>query len=192
MRVILASTSATRARLLRDAGIDIVTCAPTLDERTVAQLDPTGAAVAQRLAELKALTVAAGAPDALVIGADQTLELDGRLFNKPGNRAAAAVQLAALAGRTHRLHSAVAVARGNAVQWRHVASVPMTMRRLAPEEIAGYLDRAGAAALQSVGAYLVEGPGITLFDQIGSDWFAILGLPLLPLLGYLRGVGALG
>ena len=163
-----------------------------VDERAATPPEASPALVAQCLAEAKALAVAAREPDALVIGADQTLELEGRRFDKPASRVAAAAQLRALAGRRHRLHSAVAVARGPAVAWRHRASVELAMRPLKDAEIADYLDRAGDAVLGSVGAYQVEGLGITLFDSIGDDWFAILGLPLLPLLGYLRGVGALG
>lgn len=176
--------------MLRAAGLAFETCASGVDEAAVTARDP--AELASLLAERKALAVATLRPDAVVIGADQTLDCDGRLFNKPPNRNAARDQLATLAGREHRLHSAVAVCRDGRIDWRHRASVTLCMRRLTDAEIDRYLERAGDAVLSSVGAYQVEGLGIQLFDRIDGDWFAILGLPLLPLLAYLRERGAAG
>ena len=191
MRLVLASTSPTRAEVLRNAGLRFEVAAPQVDERA-ATAGLTGAAeIARVLAARKSQAVARTQPDALVIGADQTLECDGTLFHKPETRAAAARQLQTLAGREHRLHSAIAVSRDGALAWQHLAGVRLAMRPLSATGIDRYLDRAGDAVLHSVGAYQVEGLGIQLFERIDGDWFAILGLPLLPLLTYLRGVGGL-
>ena len=189
MRLILASTSPTRGNMLRAAGVDFVVRPSGIDERVASRHLTAAAEIAQHLAAAKALAVARLEPQALVIGADQTLDCAGEVFAKPADRAAAAAQLARLAGRTHRLHSAVAVAQGERVVWHHLASPALDMRPLAPAEIERYLDRAGPAALGSVGAYQVEGPGIQLFGRIDGDWPAILGLPLIPLLAYLREAG---
>jgi septum formation protein len=121
-----------------------------------------------------------------VVGADQTLALGARLFSKPANRAQAAGQLRALAGRTHELHSAVAVVRDNKILFSDVAVARMTMRRLDDNAISAYLDAAGEAVTASVGAYQLEGLGVHLFERIEGDHFTILGLPLLPLLEFLR------
>lgn len=192
--LILASGSQTRATLLRNAGIAFVVRPAAIDERAVeAPLIARGATpkdVAAALAEAKALAISREHPG-LVLGADQVLDLDGRQWSKPRSRAEAADQLAALAGRTHALHSALAVARGGAVAWRHVESARLAMRPLTAAEIAAYLAEVGDAALASVGAYQIEGPGIRLFARIDGDHFTILGLPLLPLLAYLRGEGAI-
>lgn len=128
-------------------------------------------------------------PDAAVIGADQILVLGRALFEKPTTKARAAADLERLSGRRHRLVSAVAVACQGRVRWSHVATARLTMRRLSRAEIAAYLDAAGPEVLGSVGAYQVEALGIRLFERIDGDYFTVLGLPLLPLLGYLRRVG---
>jgi septum formation protein len=122
-----------------------------------------------------------------VVGADQTLALGGRLFSKPDGRAQAAEQLRALAGQTHELHSAVAVARDSKIMFADVAVARMTMRPLDDHAISAYLDAAGEAVTASVGAYQLEGLGIHLFGRVEGDHFTILGLPLLPLLEFLRG-----
>ncbi len=127
---------------------------------------------------------------ALVIGADQLLDCDGRWFDKPASMDEAADHLRALSGRTHRLVSAVCVATGGMVTWRHVEVPLMTMRRLDDDFIAAYLDRAGPSVLESVGAYRLEGVGARLFEHIDGDYFTILSLPLLPLLAFLRQAGA--
>ena len=182
-------------RLLEAAGIAFATVASSVNERaTEAPLMMRGASpaeVAAALADAKAMDVSTRERDALVIGADQTLDCDGVRWTKPANVTEARAQLARLADRTHRLHSSVAVARDSAVIWRHAASASLAMRALTASEIDAYLAEVGEAALASVGAYQIEGPGIRLFERIEGDYFAILGLPLLPLLLYLRGEGAI-
>ena len=123
------------------------------------------------------------------IGADQTLALDDARWTKPATMADAREQLARLSGRTHRLHSGVAAAREGAVAWRHLATAELTFRPLTAAAIDAYLAVVGEQALASVGAYQIEGPGIRLFETIAGDYSTILGLPLLPLLAYLRDVG---
>jgi septum formation protein len=125
-------------------------------------------------------------PNSFVIGADQTLALGERLFSKPAGRAEAAQQLQALAGHRHDLHSAVAVARDGKILFADANAARMTMRRLGKAEIDVYLDQAGDAVTSSVGAYQLEGLGVHLFERIEGDHFTILGLPLLPLLAFLR------
>ncbi|TGD97124.1 Maf family protein [Methylobacterium nonmethylotrophicum] len=191
--LLLASTSPTRRALLAAAGLDPETRAPGVDERAVeAQaegLPPRR--LAERLAEAKAAAVAAGAPDRVVIGADQVLDLDGTVFHKPADRDGAAAHLARLQGRTHALHSAVALTIGGAVAEVFVATARLTMRPLDAAGIAAYLDAAGPAVTGSVGAYQLEGLGIHLFDRVEGDHATILGLPLLPLLASLRAHGLL-
>ncbi|MGF3024203.1 Maf family protein [Methylobacterium aquaticum] len=191
--LLLASTSPTRRALLASAGLTVETRAPGVDERAVeaeaAGLSP--ARLAERLAAAKAAAVASVAPDRVVIGADQVLDLDGTLFHKPADRAGAAAHLARLQGRLHALHSAVAVAVDGAVADIFVVTARLTMRSLDEAAITAYLDAAGPAVTGSVGAYQLEGVGIHLFDRIEGDHSTILGLPLLPLLARLRGRGLL-
>lgn len=180
--------------MLANAGIDAGLRDHGIDEREVQARLPDGPIprqVAVALARAKAIAVSAREPEALVIGADQTLDLDGRTLTKPDGRNAAAAQLAAMAGKTHTLHSAFAVAKGGVVVARGVRAARLSVRPLSDAEIAAYLDRAGAAVTRSVGAYQLEGLGIRLFDRIAGDYFTILGLPLLPLLGALRRLGAI-
>ena len=186
--LILASQSPARRMLLANAGLDFEAVPADIDERAVQQSARLSAPgdLAARLAREKAIAVSRQKPDRYVIGADQTLALGDRLFNKPLNRAQAAAQLHALAGRTHELNSAVAVARGGKIVFEHVAIAGMTMRPLNETEIQLYLDGAGEAVMASVGAYQLEGLGVHLFECIEGDHFTILGLPLLPLLAFLR------
>lgn len=190
MSLILASGSATRAAMLTTAGLVFRRESPDVDERAVEEpLTNSGVGpedVASILAEVKALDVAARFPDDLVIGADQTMALDDERFHKPADMDAARRQLLRIAGKTHQLHSAVVVARGAEVLFRHVSSATLTMRAFTPAFVGHYLSVVGQRALSSVGAYQVEGYGIQLFDDIEGDHFTILGLPLLPLLGFLR------
>jgi septum formation protein len=191
--LVLASQSATRAKLLKATGIAFIATDSRVDERAAeAPLMAAGASpadIAMALAEAKALAVSARKPGALVIGADQTLDFDGKRWTKPATVADAHEQLARLSGHTHRLHSAVAVARQGNIAWRHNESAGLTLRSLTAEAIDAYLAEVGDAVLGSVGAYQIEGPGIRLFEKIDGDYFTILGLPLLPLLLYLRGEG---
>jgi septum formation protein len=191
--LILASQSSARQHLLRDAGIVFEAVAADIDERAVQQslgLTSPGD-VAAGLALAKAAAVSARHPGRLVIGADQTLALGERGFNKPADRTEAAAQLRALAGRRHELHSAVAAVRSGEKLYADVTIARMTMRALSEAEIAAYLDIAGDSVTTSVGAYQLEGLGVHLFDGIHGDHFTILGLPMIPLLGFLRAQGLL-
>ena len=192
--LVLASQSRARQTLLENAGLNFEALPADIDERAIQQksglLQP--GQIAALLAQEKALSISRKMPDRYVVGADQTLALGTRLFSKPAGRAQAAEQLQALAGNTHELHSGVAVARGSMVLFSEVAVARMTMRSLGGDEIRTYLDAAGEAVTTSVGAYQLEGLGVHLFERIEGDHFTILGLPLLPLLAFLRGQGLLG
>lgn len=188
--LILASSSSTRQRLLRAAGVAFSTEAAAVDETAVleslAAAKVRGRDAADLLAELKALKVSGRRAGVFVIGADQVLTCDGRFFSKPETVAAARAQLLQLSGKTHVLSSAVCVARDGAIVWRDVQEARLTMRALSDAFLDVYLAQAGADILGSVGAYHVEGLGIQLFSRIDGDTFTILGLPLLPLLDFLR------
>lgn len=193
MALVLASGSRIRATLLANARLDFTVDPATVDERAVeAPLLEAGFPpedIAQVLAEAKALDVAGRRPQDLVIGADQVLGLGNARFTKPADMEAARRQLLDLSGKTHELHSAVVLARGDEVLWRHVSTARLTMRALTPAEIGRYLALAGDAVLSSVGCYQLENVGVRLFERIEGDYFTILGLPLLPLLGELRVLG---
>jgi septum formation protein len=193
-RLILASQSRARQQLLFNAGIGFEAVPAEIDERAVQQRAGLAAPgdIAALLAREKALWVSMQQPGKLVIGADQTLALGKRLFSKPTGRAQAAEQLRALAGHSHELHSAVAVAHDGKILFESASAARMTMRRLAEAEIEAYLDEAGEAVTSSVGAYQLEGLGVHLFERIEGDHFTILGLPLLQLLGFLRSQRQLG
>jgi septum formation protein len=191
--LILASQSRARKMLLANAGISFNAVPADIDERSVQQNSGLSAPgeIAGLLAREKACFVSSKNPGRYVIGADQTLALGNRLFSKPAGRAQAADQLRLLAGHTHELHSAVAVARDGKIVFSDVVVARMTMRRLDESEIEAYLDQAGQAVTTSVGAYQLEGLGVHLFERIEGDHFTILGLPLLALLAFLRGEGQL-
>ena len=193
--LVLASASRTRASLLRNAGVPFAVHAPAVDETRIRRsLRAEGApdtAVAPLLADAKAVQVSRLLPGALVLGADQTLLLDGAVLAKPADRAEARAQLTALSGRSHRLHAALALACDGAVVWRHAETAQMTVRPLTPAFLDYYLETGGDSLLQSVGAYQLEGLGGQLFTRVDGDVFAVLGLPLLPLLDVLRRHGAI-
>ena len=192
--LILASTSGARRAVLEGAGVVFEAARPGVDEDAVKdELLAKGAApkaVAQALAERKALAVSKGRPG-LVVGADQTLDLDGRLYDKAPDLAAARSRLAELRGRTHQLHSAVAAAEDGRTVWAETVSATLTMREFSDAFLDDYLAREGEAALGSVGCYRLEGMGVQLFEAIDGDYFTILGLPLMGLLELLRARGVL-
>ncbi len=191
--LVLASQSLARQSLLAAAGIPFEICAAAIDERGIeAPLVAAGASaagIALHLSRAKALRVSAKNPGRLVIGADQVLCLEGRSFGKPAGRAAAMAQLEALSGRTHELYSGCCTARENAVLFETVGVARLSCRRLSPEFIDAYM--AQADVLGSAGVYRIEGHGIHLFEAIEGDHATILGLPLLPLLKFLREEGSL-
>ena len=189
--LILASTSQSRRTMLSAAGVAFSAEAPGVDEDAVKDSlkgeKAAPAAIAETLAELKARKISLRHPDAFVIGADQVLDCDGVLYDKPPDLAAARRQLQSLRGKTHRLTAAVVVARGDARLWHHTQVATLQMRPFTDAFLDGYLAQVGEAACRSVGAYQLEGLGAQLFSRIEGDYFTILGLPLLPLLDFLRG-----
>ncbi len=189
--LILASKSAVRRRILAAAGVPVEVRAAPIDERAVEARSHVheAAEVARVLAGAKAHTVAAEMPARIVLGADQTLTLDGQRFSKPTDRDSARAQLMALRGKTHRLHTALTIVRDGVVLFEHSDSAALTMRGFSDRFVESYLDTAGAAAYASVGGYQIENVGTHLFERIEGDYFTILGLPLLPLLAYFRDSG---
>ena len=186
--LVLASKSAARQSLLTAAKIPFEAEAAEIDERAVEAQSglATPEGVALHLARAKALHVSAARRGRFVLGADQTLALGDRRFSKPSTSADAADQLRALSGKIHMLHSAIAIVRDDKIVFEHVAAAHMSVRRLGEAFIDAYLAAVGPRVMTSVGAYQVEGAGIQLFDKIDGDHSTILGLPLLPLLAFLR------
>ena len=193
--ILLASGSATRAALLRAAGVPFEAEAPRVDEEAIrAALAAEGASareVADALAEAKARRVAGRRADALVIGSDQVLEHRGTVLGKPETPGAAAERLRDLSGGAHRLISAAVACEGGRPVWRHVEEVRLNMATPSEAWLAAYVERHWEAVRHSPGAYLLEGEGARMFTRIDGDWFAALGLPLLPLLGWLVRRGAI-
>ena len=191
--LVLASKSAVRHALLRDAGIPVEVAPADIDERAIEQRTDTGDAgdIAALLARGKARVIATRLPGRLVLGADQTLALGARRFSKPPDLAAAGDQLKALRGRTHELHTSIALLREGTVVFEHREVARLTMRAFSDAFLAGYLEVMGSAVTTSVGGYQLEKSGIQLFERIEGDHFVILGLPLLALLQYLRQSGCL-
>jgi septum formation protein len=191
--LVLASRSAVRRTLLEAAGVPVEICPADIDERGVEAGAPLQApvAIAALLAREKAALIAERNRGRLVLGADQTLSLDGRRFSKPADRAAARAQLRALSGRTHELYSAIAFVQDGTVLCEHVGVVRLTMRAVSDRFLDAYLDAVGEAATASVGAYQLEGFGIQLFERLDGDYFTALGLPLLTALDFLRRHGCL-
>jgi len=193
--LILASASTSRARMLRDAGVDVEVAPSHIDEDIIKrQMTKAGEPtenIAMALAEEKAGFISVARPGALVIGADQILVCEGQLYDKPTNLNEAAQHLRALSGRQHHLVTAACVLHDGETQWQHLSTPRLVMRALDSAFIQDYLAAVGDKALESVGAYQLEGRGAQLFDVVDGDFFAILGLPLLPLVAFLRGQNVL-
>jgi len=191
--LVLASKSAIRGAILREAGLPVEVSPADIDERAIEQgsaaRDP--GAVAALLALEKARTIAARLPGRVVLGADQTLALGVRRFSKPADRASARAQLKLLRGQTHELHTAIALVREGTIMFEHRDVARLTMREFSDRFLEDYLDAAGAAVTASVGGYQLERTGIQLFERVEGDHFVILGLPILPLLLHLRQAGSL-
>jgi septum formation protein len=194
MKLILASKSASRRALLEAAGIPHEAIPSGVDESAIKAAalaeGRVPQAIAAVLAEAKALAVPR-VPECLVLGGDQVLEFEGRLYDKPQTRDEAAERLREMSGRVHYLRSGMALAQDGRVIWTHQSSAALRLRDLGEIEIAAYLDEVGEAVLATVGAYELEGKGVRLFDRIEGDYFSILGLPLLPLTAELRRYGVL-
>jgi nucleoside triphosphate pyrophosphatase len=192
-QIVLASASRARRALLAAAGVAFTVEPADVDEPAIRKdlLGASAVAIAKALARAKAESVSAHHRDSLVIGADQVLAFGPELLSKPKDEAEARATLHKLKGHTHELHSAVAFAEGGNVVWEHVGTARLTMRAFSDAFLEDYLVRAADRLGQSVGAYELEGPGVQLFERIEGDYFTILGLPLLPVLGELRARGVL-
>lgn len=191
LTLVLASGSAVRVRLLRDAGVAFETMPAAVDETAViASLQAEGAApraIADALAEMKAIKISTRlGRGALVLGADQVLDCEGRIFEKPADLDEARAHLLALRGRSHTLHTAIVIAQNGAPVWRQVSGARLEMRAFSDDFLEAYLSDCGEAICASCGAYQIEGRGIQLFTRIEGSFSAIQGLDLPPLLGYLR------
>jgi septum formation protein len=192
-RIVLASKSTARAAVLRGAGIAFEQITAGVDEESIkASLRSQNATCAQQadlLAETKALRVSAQHAG-VILGCDQMLDLNGEAFDKPANRDEAREHLKKLRGKTHILQTAMVACIEGAPVWRHLAQPRLRMRNFSDAFLEDYLDAVGEAVFTSVGAYQIEGRGIALFDRIDGDHFSIMGLPLLPLLQWLRDRGS--
>jgi septum formation protein len=190
-RLVLASGSSTRRRLLAAAGLPFETRTPNVDERAIESILAPSADVALTLARAKALAVSVETPDSLVLGADQVLALGGSIIHKSHTRDEALKTLTSLAGNTHRLTSAFALARGGQVIASDADTAALTLRAMDESQLRLYLDAAGDGVFGSVGVYQWEGFGMHLFEKVEGDHTTILGLPMLKLLAALRALGAL-
>ena len=192
MSLILASASSARRRMLASAGLSFAVVPSLANEDSAKATYRAGGmaprAQAEALAELKALSVSSE-KQGLVIGADQMLAVGGQVMDKPRDIAEARAHLKMLRGKTHELLTAVVVSRGNDIIWRHLDVPRLTMRDFSDAFLNDYMQRAGESTLRSVGAYQLEGLGAQLFDRVEGDYFSVLGLPLLPLLAFVREQG---
>jgi septum formation protein len=191
LALILASSSAIRRQMLRAAGLEHNSIASPVDEDSIKAAHSHAAEMTVELAAAKALSISRTRPDAWVIGSDSAVEVAGRLFNKPSSRETATEHLRAFSGAAMRLTSAVALARGGEVDWRHVETATLHVRPLSEEFITAYLDAEWPEVGYCVGVFRMEGRGVQLFDSVEGDYFTILGMPLMPLLGALRERGTL-
>ena len=193
--LILASTSAVRSRLLRDAGVAFEVVPPMVDEADVKAsllVERLGAnAIADSLAEAKAVAVSAARPQALVIGCDQVLAFEGRVIEKSADLGEARKLLAELRGKAHALLTACVLAKGGEPVWRRLERCTLSMRPFSDAFLEDYLQAEGDTLLTSVGCYQLEGRGAQLFERVEGDYFSVLGLPLIPLLVALREDGIL-
>ena len=189
--IVLASTSATRQAMLRNAGLDIQAVAPQVDERQLTALHPEWLPeiTAEKLAEAKSIEVSTRMPGAIVIGADQVLALGPRIFSKPIDTDACRAQLRDLRGKAHSLISSVVCSRDGKPLWSKTDAARLHMRDFSDDFLEAYLGHNGADVTTSVGGYKIESNGVQLFSEIAGDHFTILGLPLLPLLAFLREAG---
>ena len=191
--IVLASNSASRKAMLEAAGIAFEAEGAAVDERALeAEMEGAEPAeIAQALAAAKAAALSAARPDALVLGSDSLVEVDGRRFDKPANRDNAAEHLRFFSGKTMTLQSAAALARGGQIVWVGSDFARLRVRDLSEDFIAAYLDAEWPAVSYCVGVFRIEGPGVQLFESIAGDQFTVLGMPLLQVLDALRGEGAL-
>jgi septum formation protein len=193
-RLVLASKSASRAAVLRGAGLVFEQITAGVDEESIkASLRVEGASCAKQadiLAETKALKVSISHPG-VILGADQMLDLEGEAFDKPADRDEAREHLKKLRGKTHILQTAIVACVEGVAVWRHLAQPKLRMRNFSDEFLEAYLDQTLPDILSSVGGYQLEGRGSQLFERIEGDYFSILGLPLLPLLQWLRDRGTI-
>ena len=188
--IILASKSFGRARILEGAGIPFEAIAADFDERALeANFSVSPENLAQLLAAEKARIVSQAHPDRFVLGGDQVLAIDGEVLHKAPTQAAAIEQLMRLSGRVHQLHSAISIAREGAAQFANVSSVTVSMLPYKRDAVVAYVQAAGKRVLDTVGGYEIEGLGVNLIDRIDGDFFAVVGLPLLPVLGFFRREG---
>lgn len=184
--LILASKSVARTSMLEQVGLSFDSIPADIDEDAYKREGLNPQAIAEALAKAKALHVSSFHPDVLVIGADQVLECEGELLSKADNAEQAKEKLKMLSGRTHRLISAVSVAHGGEILWSTCDEARLTMHDLDRGMLDVYCEKAGAALTRSVGAYELEATGSWLFEKVEGDFFTVLGMPLLPLLSYLR------
>ncbi|HVU19679.1 MAG TPA: nucleoside triphosphate pyrophosphatase [Rhizomicrobium sp.] len=193
MKLVLASGSSSRAQILRDAGVTFAIHPADIDEDAVKhEMRNAGAqAIAEKLAELKSLQISTQFPQDLVLGADQVLALDNEIFSKAETLDAAAAQLRRMRGKCHQLVGALVLARDGKPVWRHTEISKLWVRAFSEEFLKDYLKTEGKALLGSVGCYRLEGMGAQLFERVEGDYFSILGLSLLPLVGALRDHGVL-